>query len=388
MVKFQRLASLIVVGLLLAACSNSATSGGKTDGKSGSTDAGGVAAQAKAALEQNYAGTDGAVPVSGPAPADGKSVWVITCGQAAVGCATLGNAAVDAAKTIGWKATICDGKFSPATYVQCVNSAVAAHADAIIPTIVDCPDVRAPLEAAKKAGIKIFGLVSFDCDIAHTSKLFDGTVQYHGMKDLEEYYSKLAATMADYVIAKTNGVGHVLVVGENDDYAGRTITAAQHAALEKCKSCTVHSLTFSLSDLGAGTLASKVSAALVQHPDVTVVVSSFDAAIDAGIGQAVTSAGRPMTLTGLEGLPANISLIKDGRQTAVAGLSLEWSGWAAIDGLNRLFAGQPQVDEGIGWQTVDKTHNLPQTPAYTGNVDTSGKPKQDYKAIYTKSWGK
>jgi ribose transport system substrate-binding protein len=347
-----------------------------------------IVTQAQAALSQNYAGTDGPVASSGPAPAPGKSVWVITCGQAALGCATLGNAAVAAAQTIGWKATLCDGKLSPPAYVQCVDSAVAAHADAIIPTIVDCPDVRAPLQKAHDAGIKIYGLVSFDCDAAGAPKLFDGTVQFKGAKDLQDFYTQLAATMADYVIAKSNGTGHILVVGEGDDYAGRAIYDAQRSAAKKCTTCKVYELKFSLSDLGTGVLASKVSAALVQHPDVTWVMSSFDAAILAGIGQAVTGAGRPLQLTGLEGLPPNVAMIKQGRQTAVAGLSLEWMGWAAIDGLNRVFAGQPQVESGIGWQTVDKDHNLPGSPAYDGNVGAGGQAKADYKAVYRKSWGK
>lgn len=395
MVKLRGWVVFVVAAAALAACSSatgsSTTSSGPVgaaarSGQSGST--GNIVAEAKAALQRNYRGTDGPVPASGPPAAKNKSIWVITCGQAAVGCATLGNAAVAAARTIGWKVTLCDGKLSPPTYVQCVYSAIAAHADAIVPTIVDCPDISSPLAAARRAGIKIFGLVSFDCDVAGGANLFNATVHYHGASTLADFYATLAKTMADYVIAKSNGAAHVLLIGENDDYTGRTIFAAQRTELARCTSCRVYDLVFSLSDLGSGVLASKVSAALVQHPDVTTVVAGFDAAIDAGIGQAVSSAGRPLMLTGLEGLPANISLIKQGRQAAVAGISLGWIGWAAIDGLNRLFAGQPQVDEGIGWQTVDKDHNLPTTPAYDGNVGSNGQPKQDYQAIYRKSWGK
>jgi len=380
-------ALVVAATLAISACSSTSTSslsGGSGAGAASSS----IVTQAQAALDQNYAGTDGPVPSSGPVPAQGKSVWVITCGQAALGCATLGNAAVDAAKTIGWKATLCDGKLAPPTYVECVNSAIAAHADAIIPTIVDCPDVREPLTKAHDAGIKIYGLVSFDCDIAGAPKLFDGTVRFKGAKDLRDFYAQIAATMAEYVIAKSNGTGHILVVGEGDDYAGRTIYDAQRSAVKKCTTCKVYELKFSLSDLGTGVLASKVSAALVQHPDVTAVMSSFDAAILAGIGQAAASAGRPLMLTGLEGLAPNIAMIKQGRQTAVAGLSLEWMGWAAIDGLDRVFAGLPQVESGIGWQTVDKDHNLPSGAAYDGNVGADGTPKADYKAIYRKSWGK
>lgn len=393
MSKLRWLIGLVVVGLALAACSSSGTGSSKTSsgaGANGGAGSGGpgIVAEAKAALERNYQGTDGPVPSSGPAAATNKSIWIITCGQAAIGCATLGNAAVAAAKAIGWKATLCDGKFSPPTYVQCVNSAIAAHADAIVPTIVDCPSISAPLKAAHRAGIKIFGLVSFDCDSAGAPNLFDATVHYHGASTLADFYGTLAKTMSDYVIAKTNGTGHVLVIGEKDDYTGRAIMLAHLAELHRCSTCRVYSLQFSLSDLGSGVLASKVSAALVQHPDVTAVVAGFDAAIDAGIGQAVSGAGHPIMLTGLEGFPANISLIKQGRQAAVAGISSQWIGWAAIDGLNRLFAGQPQVDEGVGWQTVDKDHNLPKTPDYDGNVDSGGQPKQDYKAIYRKSWGK
>jgi ribose transport system substrate-binding protein len=65
-----------------------------------------------------------------------------------------------------------------------------------------------------------------------------------------------------------------------------------------------------------------------------------------------------------------------------AGVPAAWVGWAAIDGLNRVFNGKPQVSEGIGNQAIDKTKNLPTaTPFYDGNPKS-----QDYRSVYEKLW--
>jgi ribose transport system substrate-binding protein len=62
-----------------------------------------------------------------------------------------------------------------------VRSAIAAKADGIILVSIDCAAVKSPLQAARRAGIKIFGFYGIDCDdeLGGTGrKQFDGQVDY------------------------------------------------------------------------------------------------------------------------------------------------------------------------------------------------------------------
>jgi ribose transport system substrate-binding protein len=98
---------------------------------------------------------------------------------------------------------------------------------------------------------------------------------------------------------------------------------------------------------------------------------------------AAKASGRKLLLTGGEGLAPNVALIRKRTQDYAAGVPSAWVGWAAIDGVNRMFAGKPQVDEGIGNQAIDTTNNLPtKTPYYDGNAKS-----QDYQSVYRKIWG-
>ena len=49
--------------------------------------------------------------------------------------------------------------------------------------------------------------------------------------------------------------------------------------------------------------------------------------------------------------------------------------------MNRIFAGQPAVPEGIGWVIADKGHNLPASATQYYN------PPYNFMTIYKKSWG-
>ena len=92
---------------------------------------------------------------------------------------------------------------------------------------------------------------------------------------------------------------------------------------------------------------------------------------------------RTAQLLGGEGLPPNITLIKQGLETVAFGLPSTWAGWAAMDGLNRVFHGMPQVDAGIGHQTMDLTHNLPTGPyGYCCNARSKG-----FETNYRRIWG-
>jgi ribose transport system substrate-binding protein len=320
----------------------------------------------------------------------GKTVWVLSCTQAGAGCALPAAGAMEAGKAIGWKMKLVDGKYDPATYNALIRQAIAAKVDGIVLVVVDCALVQGPLKAAKAAGIKIYGLYALDCDDKYAGggkPQFDGSIQYadgatYGTYIQDDY----AKAIADYVIAKTDGKAKVVELKMEDTAVVRHIGDGFEAEMAKCSDCTVWTKVFTAADFLGNKLQGFTTSMLTQHPDATVVMAPYDASILLGIGPAVQTAkaqGRKLMLTGGEGLPPNIKLIKSGLQTSANGAPSRWVGWAAIDGLNRVFAGEPQVDAGIGHQTIDATHNLPTGPnGYDGNAKSAG-----YADNYKRIWG-
>jgi ribose transport system substrate-binding protein len=107
----------------------------------------------------------------------------------------------------------------------------------------------------------------------------------------------------------------------------------------------------------------------------------FDVLLLAGVGAGVKASGRggQVKLFGAEGYAPTADLARQGWVAGGVAVPADWQGWAAIDTLNRIFAGQKPVDEGLGFQAWDKTHNLGASGGY--------EPKVDYQAAYKKLWG-
>lgn len=388
--------------LLSAACGGGSTATeAEPAGSTAPTASGGggsdVVAEAKAAVEKNYQGTDRALPTSAPAPQPGKNIWIISCLQAGEGCAVPAAGAQEAGQAIGWKMTVFDGKGSPDVYAKGIRSAVANKADGLILDVVDCVAAKGALEEAKAAGVKIFAHYSLDCDDpllgSGGTPLFDAEVTYEAGKTYaqvtEDLYSR---SVGDYVIAKTEGKAKIIEFTEDDILVGQHLYKGFEKRIKDCTGCEiVKKVPFTLADLASGQLQTKAAAALTQQPNANVVYVPYDAALTLGISQAVVASGRDadILVTGGEGLTPNIGFIREGKgQDFAAGAPSRWVGWAAVDGMNRLLQGQPQVDEGIGFQTIDREHNLPTVTAYyDGNVGPDGKPKQDYEGNFKKIWG-
>ena len=364
----------------------------------GTEDAGDdVVAEAKAAVEKNRAGTDRALPAAAPKPQAGQNVWVISCLQVAEGCAVPAKGAEEAGKAMGWDMTVFDGQGSPDVYAKGVRAAIADGADGIILDVVDCVTVKSPLEEAKAKGIKIVANYSFDCNDpllgAGGKPLFDAEVQYEQGKSylelVEDLYSR---SVADYAIAETDGKAKIIMFTQEDILVGQHLYKGFEKRIEECTGCEiVKRVPFTLQDLVTDKLQGKTTAALTQNPDADVVYAPYDTAITLGIGRAVTAAGRDddIIVLGGEGLTPNVGFVREGKgQDFIAGAPSQWTGWAVADTLNRVFAGEPQVDSGIGFQTLTTDSTLPtETPFYDGNIDENGKPKSDYKANYKKIWG-
>jgi ribose transport system substrate-binding protein len=340
--------------------------------------------KAQATVATLYKGTDRALPTAGPKAQTGKNVWVISCYEGAVGCSVPAQGFVAASAHLGWKTTVVDAKLDPATATQEIKSAVAAKANAIVLDGFPCSWAPGAIATAKAAGVKIYGLLSFDCP----GKALDDGQLLFGNETYQQYLEdQVGAGIAAYIIDQTGGKGNVLSMQYNDGGAVNAIgQGIENGIKHNCPGCTFSSFAVTGQNIVQNQLQAVTSAALTKDPSANVVTSPIDSAILLGMGAAVTQAGaggRHLLLTGVEGFGPNLKLISAGGPDNFAiGSAALWEGWAAADGLNRVFAGAPQVDAGIGLEAIDKTHPSPSGLAnYNGNKRSSG-----YEQNYIKIW--
>jgi ribose transport system substrate-binding protein len=130
-------ALLAALALGCGSSDSSSTSGSTGASSPGAKPADDAVAQANKALTVDYAGTDRALPQSGPKAVPGKTVWVLSCTQAGAGCALPAAGAMEAGKAIGWNMKLVDGKYDPATYNALIRQATAAKVDGIVLVVVD-----------------------------------------------------------------------------------------------------------------------------------------------------------------------------------------------------------------------------------------------------------
>jgi ribose transport system substrate-binding protein len=391
-------ASCAAACLCISACGSSSSTPGSATGTSaagsgpastapaGTSSGGGgspIVAQAQQAMDKLYKGEAyGNPPATGPKPQPGKNVWIITPGLSLAGSALFAGAAQAAAKDIGWKLTVFDGKLNPAIWPDGIRQAIAAKADAIILYDIDCPTATAAMQQARAAKIPLIATESVDCNFLKPGapSVFSAQVTYtEGM--FPSFATSLGVAQADYLIAKSNGAAKVILFNENDLETAVLIGKGFEQEIAKCSGCQiVDKVTFTAADTGPA-LQQKAQQALLQHPEATAVVAPYDDVVVAGIGAAVVDSGRKDKLLSVAGagFPANMDLVrKDGGQTAGYAVSVPWEGYAAIDTVNRVLHGMKSESSGIGVGFFDKTHNLPASgPAV---------PPIDFASAYKKTW--
>ena len=374
----------LAAALLLAGC------GGSDDTTATSSDDGPGAAPVVEAdtSDLNYEGTLREPDATSRPIATGKKVVIISAGQASISSSVPVGAAEEAAKAAGWDVEVYDAQLNPANGAGLVRQAIASGADGIVLQATDCPGVKGPLQEAKAAGIQVVGIYSFDCNDpvfeGSDPALFSGAINYgaDAAADIGEFTKKYGADQAKAVIAQTGGKAKVIFFNQT------TVTVLNYTGqgfkeeLEKCAGCEiVAEVEFAGAELGPN-LQQKAASALLQHPEANVVKSPYTSATLLGIAPAVVQSGRAKDIyvMGGEGFAPELDLLRANQGVNAVNIApSDWTGWAAIDTMNSLFAGTEPADSGLGWQLVDKEHNLPASGAFT--------PSVDFKAAYKKAWG-
>jgi ribose transport system substrate-binding protein len=247
-------------------------------------------------VETLYAGTYVDPPSDSPPAATDKSVWVISCGEAAVGCAELAGGAREGAEEMGWDVTLYDGRLgADGAYPAGVRQAVAAGADAILVGAVDCPLIAQPLAEARDAGIVVVGMLGYDCDderFGGGESLFDGwTFSSEDRPSITDESLANGDAKAAWLMHHdgTDGL-QVLVFHHVDSLLGSDYAAGFEARIEaECPTCEIVPIDFTFADLATGTIGSKASDALVKYPNADALFVPYDSLLLLGVAQAVAA---------------------------------------------------------------------------------------------------
>ncbi|MDG4897632.1 substrate-binding domain-containing protein [Mesorhizobium sp. WSM4976] len=332
-------------------------------------------------LEELYKGTYQGPPTSAPKPVTGKKIWVISCSQDVSLCAAQAQGITDAGKLLGWTTTVFDGKYDPATQGNGIRQAIAGKYDAVVIAGADCAGVKAPLEEARQAGMKVVGIEGADCSVTSPGEqpLFHGEVSYvEG--DVISWVKKYGEWQADYIIARTKGKAKVIVFVSDEVLISKLNSEGTIAELKRCSGCEVYEVKFSYASQGPE-LQQLAEQALLRFPDANGIAVPADSLILSGMGSAIEASGRDIIVMGAEGQQATMDLVRAGSKQVTAGVGIPsaWEGYSAVDMLNRLFQDKEPVGSGAGLQVYDKDHNAGTSGAFSSSTD--------FIAGFKKAWG-
>jgi ABC-type sugar transport system substrate-binding protein len=121
-----------------------------------------------------------------------------------------------AAKAAGWDAKLCDGRLSAQGSAACIRQGISGKATGIVVVGQDCNSFQAALQEAKAAGIPVIGDGGNDCDVTGGEKLYSAVVQTLPDLTAQQWWAKLGALQADWIIGKTGGNAGVLSLQYTD----------------------------------------------------------------------------------------------------------------------------------------------------------------------------
>ena len=369
-------------GTALAAIALAATAcgGGDETAEGGDSNTAAIVEAAKAELEPLLAGESYGQPQSsGPAPREGKKIWVLSCLESAETCSTPAHATVEAAESLGWDVTLYDTRSEPARIAEAVRQAIAAGADGLTVWGLDCEQIGPqPLRELDEAGIMVSAAESQDCD----PPFFDAVVSY-SEGEYEEWFRAFGEAQATALVAATEGKAKVILFDAVDIPSLAFPRDGFTEKLAGCPECEiVETVGYTVADLGPK-LEQKAQQALAKHPEANAVYVNTDTPLIAGVRTALKASGRAdeVVVVAAEGQPWTMADLRAGLPVVGVGGAHAWEGHQIVDNLVRLFAGEEPVSSGIGLQVYDAEHNVP------SDVNAAFVPPVDWRAAYSKRWG-
>ena len=326
---------------------------------------------------------------TGPSAVADQKVVFIDAGTATPSGSAGAEAFEEGSEILGWDGTVFDGEFTPSVQQEGIRQAISQQADGIILYGVDCPVVKAALEEARDADLKIVGVSSQDCNDGEETgePLFDAQIEYPPAPGSDENLSGFSiwgaygAAQADWLIAETDGEAKVLLFEVPDFAVTLELANGFKERMSDCTSCEiVDTVELGVNDFGPQ-MQDIAEQALLRNPDANALNGAYADPMELGIAAAVVSAGRAQDMAIVAGTD-NTNKLELAREDKGlnAGFvqTIQWDIWGGLDQLNRVLADEDTAVTGEAVTMFDQDNNLPPSGPFI--------PEADYEAVFTDIW--
>jgi ribose transport system substrate-binding protein len=318
-------------------------------------------------------------------PPSGKTIGILDCGDTSPDCSETTHATQQAVAALGWKSIVKQNGLSVTGWATSMQELVQAHPDGIISIVASDSEMPNAMKEAAAAKIPVVGLIA--------GNTFVAPVQYPAKGNVDPDYSLQGKVAADYVIAQSNGTARVVELTDPSAIANVGRAKAFEAELAKCSGCKLvgkYIFNASLEQAQAGQQAA--SAALAAHPagSFNWIVSNGSVR-DPGVLLAIKQAGRQSDVQVISidcKASSLLSIDASGPLKACVSTPLLRGGWAAVDTLARILAGQNPGQVYVPFSLVTKA-NVPSAAVVNQRNRTLQDQvftEPDYESYYKTLW--
>ncbi|MEU1785346.1 substrate-binding domain-containing protein [Streptomyces sparsogenes] len=369
--------------LLLAGCSSTlgdssgGGDGGKDQSASGSCSL--YPAARKSFDKAESLPTSWTGPTTGPKAAGGKFVVYVSTDERNGGAHGVGQGVREAAKAIGWRFQLIDGKGTVSDQAAALNQAVALKPDGIVLGSVDAAGQKDAIRRATAQGIEVVGWHS----AARPGPIADPEV----FTNLSTDPAVIGRATSDWVIATSHCRAGVVILTDSQYEIARLKADAMRKRIEECGECSMLETTeVPIADVSQR--MPQLITSLVQRykGKLTHVIGINDGYFDytaSSLRSAGVQPGR-LHFGGQDGTKAAFQRIASGDyQQATVPEPLNLQGWQAVDELNRAFTGKKPSGFAPPVHVV-VAGNVHKAGGDEGSYD----PPNGYRDRYRAIWGR
>jgi ribose transport system substrate-binding protein len=338
------LAALALVAVLAAGCgssNNSSTSTGSSTGAAASGKLPGASAplseakQANAELEKPVTElTPNGAPFDAKKATEGKTIGWVTVTSSIPFTSIMFEGVNPAAKMLGLKLNVCDGKGDPNEWARCFSRFIGQKVDLIVSQSIDPKIIKASIAAANKAHIPV----------VTTSSNFPKAPLWPGTAGEDpQPFKEVGKAIGDFMVADSNGKANALLITSNEVY---TSPGQVKATADEFKKYCPQTCKWKIVDVPIGQWNDKiptvVQAEITRNPNLTYVSPVYDGAVPPAIAAIhAKNAQDKVQVVSFNALPDIMKYMKNGDVLAAdVGVWVQQHGYSAIDTVARVLAGQ------------------------------------------------